>query len=110
MRENVAKYKELGVNIFVIAGQNKSSAAKWLEKNPMPFPFLIDADRSVIKQFDVYNPISFDAFRLAHPSLFLVDSDGKIVYSYVSSNQFDRPTENATYEKVHDLLAKSIDA
>uniref|UniRef100_A0A1S2KUP0 Alkyl hydroperoxide reductase subunit C/ Thiol specific antioxidant domain-containing protein n=1 Tax=Anaerobacillus isosaccharinicus TaxID=1532552 RepID=A0A1S2KUP0_9BACI len=93
--------------IVVIAGQSKESAAKWLDKNPMPFPFLIDSDRSVIKQFDVYNAISIDAFRLAHPSLFLIDGDGKIVYSYVSSNQFDRPTENSTFEKVHELLGSS---
>jgi peroxiredoxin len=98
----------LGIAIVVIVGQNKQAAAKWLEKNPMPFPFLIDADRSVIKQFDVYNAISFDAFRLAHPSLFLIDADGKIVYSYVSSNQFDRPTENETFEKVHELLADTV--
>lgn len=101
------KYEKLGIPIVVIAGQTKEAAAKWLEKSPMPFPFLLDVDRGVIKQFDVYNPVSFDAFRLAHPSLFLIDGHRKIVYSYVSSNQFDRPTDNATYEKVHELLAGS---
>lgn len=75
----------------------------------MPFPFLIDTDRAIIKQFDVYNPISIDAFRLAHPSLFLIDADGKIVYSFVSSNQFDRPTEESTFEKVHELLGHTMD-
>jgi peroxiredoxin len=109
LRENASKYEKLGVAIVVIVGQSKQAAAKWLEKNPMPFPFLIDEDRTVIKQFDVYNPISFDAFRLAHPSLFLIDGDGKIVYSYVSSNQFDRPTDDSTYEQVHALLGDTID-
>lgn len=37
----------------------------------MPFPFLIDADRVVIKAFDVYNPFNIDAFRIAHPSLMM---------------------------------------
>jgi peroxiredoxin len=46
----------------------------------MPFPFLIDQNREVIKAFDVYNPINFDAFRIAHPSLFLISPAGEIIY------------------------------
>ena len=104
LRENTSKYEELGIKIVVIAGQKKEAVAKWLSENPMPFPFLIDEERAVIKAFDVYNRINIDAFRLAHPSLFFIDEQGKVVYSYVSSNQFDRPKDHDVYNKVQQYL------
>ncbi|MDQ0256964.1 peroxiredoxin [Evansella vedderi] len=105
MRENAHKYEELGVPIVVIVGQKGEAVAKWERENPMPFPMLIDEDRSVIKAFDVYNPINIDAFRMAHPSTFLMDAHGEIVYAYVGSNQRDRPKQVELLEQVHQLLS-----
>ncbi len=104
LRENAPKYDGVGIKIVVIAGQKKESVAKWLSENPMPFPFLIDEDRAVMKAFDVYNRINIDSFRLAHPSLFFIDEHGKVVYSYVSSNQFDRPKDQDVYNEVQQYL------
>lgn len=75
----------------------------------MPFPFLIDEDRSVIKAFDVYNPLSIDAYKIAHPSLFLISEDQKVVYAYVGKNQFDRPTDDQVYEQVHQFLTNTLE-
>ncbi|BCJ87502.1 hypothetical protein skT53_24870 [Effusibacillus dendaii] len=108
MRDHAAKYQELGVSILVIAGQKIESARQWLSQHPLPFPFLVEADRSVIISFDVYNPIHIDAFRIAHPSMFLISADGKIVYAYVGKNQRDRPTDEETYLQVHQLLADTF--
>lgn len=108
MRENASKYEKLGIRIVVIVGQKIQNVSAWLQDNPMPFPFLIDADRSVIKQFDVYNPFHIDAFRIAHPSLFLLSSEGKVVYSYVGKNQSDRPTQEDTFSQVHALLSDTL--
>jgi methyl-accepting chemotaxis protein len=74
----------------------------------MPFPFLIDQEREVIKAFDVYNPINIDAFRIAHPSLFLISPEGKIIYAYVGKNQKDRPSQDETYQQVHRLLSNTL--
>jgi methyl-accepting chemotaxis protein len=108
LRESANQYEKLGIPIVVIVGQKKESVQKWLESNPMPFPFLIDQDREVIKAFDVFNPINFDAFRIAHPSLFLISSEGKIVYAYVGKNQKDRPSQDETYKQVHRLLSNTL--
>jgi peroxiredoxin len=88
----------------VIVGQKQESVEKWLNKNPMPFPFLIDETREVIKQFDVYHPIGIDAFRIAHPSMFVVSSEGKIVYVQVGESQTDRPTDEQTMEVINNYL------
>lgn len=74
----------------------------------MPFPFLIDEDREVIKAFDVYHPIGFDAYKIAHPSMFLISGDQKVVYTYVGKNQADRPSDDLTHQKVHELLSATL--
>ncbi|HET7658059.1 MAG TPA: redoxin domain-containing protein [Bacillales bacterium] len=109
LRQNAKKYEELGVSILVIAGQKRENVKQWLEQNPMPFPFLIDEDRAVIKSFDVYHPIGLDAFNIAHPSLFLISAEQTISFAYVGKNQFDRPSDDLTNQKVHELLSKTID-
>lgn len=102
------KYKVLDVNIITIFGQKQSAAVDYFKKNPVPFTVLIDDNKRVIKSFDVFNPINFDAFQIAHPSMFLISPEGKIVYSYVGENQADRPTDDLTYAKVHELFAETI--
>lgn len=109
LRENEAKYRKKNIPIVIITGQKKEPVQKWLEKNPMPFPFLIDAEKKVIKEFDVYNPLSIDSFRIAYPSLFLISADQEVVYAYVGKNQFDRPEEEAVYQQVHQLLADTLE-
>jgi peroxiredoxin len=109
LRKNAWKYEKLNVPIVVIAGQKRQVVKKWLEKNPMPFPFLIDEDRAVIKAFDVYHPIGLDAYKIAHPSMFLISADQKIVYAYVGKNQSDRPSDDLTHQKVHELLSDALE-
>jgi peroxiredoxin len=70
----------------------------------MPFPFLIDESREVIKKFDVFHYIGFDAFKIARPSLYLINSKGEISYAYVGSSQTDRPAVRETYEMAKKIL------
>lgn len=95
--------------IAVVVGQKREAVERWVENHPMPFPVLIDEQRSVIKAFDVYHPLGIDAFRIAHPSLFLLSEDQNVVYAYVGKNQKDRPSQDETYEKVHQYLARTLD-
>lgn len=70
----------------------------------MPFPMLIDEDRRVTKAFDVFHAIGIDAFRIAHPSMFLVTEEGTVEYLYVGKNQTDRPTHEQTLKAVMEVL------
>lgn len=98
----------MGIPIVVIAGQKQESVKKWLKDHPMPFPFLIDEDRKVIKAFDVYHPFGIDALNIAHPSMFLISADQKVVYAYIGKNQRDRPTNELTERKIHELLSDTF--
>ena len=91
LRQDNQSYRDAGVTPMVVAAQGARPVRRWLEKNPQPFPWLVDSDRTVIKAYGVYNRISYDAFRMAHPSAVLIDDQGVVRFIYRCSTQWDIP-------------------
>jgi peroxiredoxin len=104
LKEKAQVFSDLDIPVLVIVGQKKEAVERWLEKNPMPFPFLIDETRDVIKAFNVYHPFGIDAYKIAHPSTFLIDQEGQVAFAYVGKHQADRPSFESTYNEIVNLL------
>jgi peroxiredoxin len=104
LKEKAQVFNDLDIPVLVIVGQKKEAVERWLEKNPMPFPFLIDETRDVIKAFNVYHPFGIDAYKIAHPSTFLIDQEGQVAFAYVGKHQADRPSFESTYNEIVNLL------
>jgi peroxiredoxin len=64
--------------------------SRFLEKNPVSFPFLLDEDRVVTKNYGLYHLIGMDALNIAHPATLVIDRDRTIRYIYRGDNQHDR--------------------
>ena len=84
--------------------------AAYLEKKPLPFVMLIDEDREVMKAFEVFNRLSWDAYRMAHPSAFLIDPEGQVCYSFVASHQWDWPRTQLLADELTRLRQAEIPA
>lgn len=69
--------------------QKRSNVAQWLAKHPVPFPVLIDDDRSRAKRWGVYVLLSYDAVHIARSSSFVVDAYGIIRYARIARHQLD---------------------
>lgn len=89
MRSQYAQLTDQGAVVIGVVGQDAQAIADFVERTPLPFVVLGDADRSVIKAYNVFNALNIDAFRVAHPSVFIVDPNGVIQFCQVASNQFD---------------------
>ena len=63
---------------------------KYLEEHPISFPFLLDEDRRVTKDYGIYHRIGVDAFNIARPATFVVDLAGTVRYAFVGSDQHER--------------------
>lgn len=63
---------------------------RYLEKNPISFPFLLDEDRSVTKAYGLYHRFGTDALNIAHPATLVIDRDRTIRFIYRGDNQHDR--------------------
>ena len=103
MRSEYTTLSDQGAVLLGVVGQDRDDLADFVARQPLPFPLLSDADRSVMRSYDVFNALSLDAFRIAHPSAFLIDPAGIIRYSYVASNQFDWPQTSLLAETLATL-------
>jgi peroxiredoxin len=63
---------------------------KFLAEHPVSFPFLLDEDRKVTKQYGIYHRLGLDAINIARPSTFVVDAHRIIRFLHVGSSQTDR--------------------
>ena len=81
-----------GTAVF-IAAEKRAGIFKpdeYVRKHPMPFPFLLDEDRTVTKAYGIYHRLSVDAINIARPACIVVGKDRVIRYMYVGSSQYDR--------------------
>ena len=51
--------------------QKQAAVAAWAVKHRIPFPILIDDDRSRAKRWGVYVALSYDSIHIARPATFL---------------------------------------
>src|SRR5512142_2137123 len=97
------EFEKAAAEVLLVAAEKREGLfkpAKYLEKNPVAFPFLLDEDRAVTKAYGVYHRLGTDAFNIARPATFVVGRDGSIRFSYVGKNQHDR----APMEKVLEAV------
>lgn len=80
-----------GVRVVAISCQSAESLKRYSSGNPMPFPVLADESRATAKAFGVHYWWRWDGFNLAHPSLFIVDREGKASFSHVGKSMNDLP-------------------
>jgi peroxiredoxin len=84
---------QAGAELAFIAAEKREGVfkpSKFLEKNPVSFPFLLDEDRVVTKNYGLYHLIGMDALNIAHPATLVIDRDRTVQYLYRGDNQHDR--------------------
>jgi peroxiredoxin len=86
------RIRERGSLLYVAAEKRLGmfKPEKFLAKHPISFPFLLDEDRTVTKQYGIYHRLGLDAIRIARPSTFVVDATGVIRFLHLGTTQTDR--------------------
>ena len=82
-----------GASVLFIAAEKRGGLfkpEKHLEEDPVSFPFLLDEDRHVTKEYGVYHRIGLDAFNIARPATLVVDRSGVVRFIHVGADQHDR--------------------
>jgi peroxiredoxin len=82
-----------GTELAYIAAEKRDGVfkpAKFLEKKPISFPFLLDEDRTVTKAYGLYHRLGLDALNIAHPATLVIDRERYVRYIYRGDNQHDR--------------------
>src|ERR1700722_14629911 len=83
----------IGAQLAFIAAEMRDGVWKpgtFLAKHPIPWPFLLDEDRTVTKAYGLHNALSLDALNIAHPATLVIDAAGVVRYLYRGAGQHDR--------------------
>ena len=87
MKDEIAA---MGAELTYVAAEKRTGIykpGKFLEKNPISFPFLLDEDRTATKAYGVYHGLGMDALNIAHPATLIVDRARSVRYVYRGENQ-----------------------
>ena len=89
----VAEFESLNAQVAYIAAEKRDGMfkpAKFLQRNPISFPFLLGGDRRVTKEYGLYHRIGTDAFNIAHPATLVIDRNRVVQFIYRGDGQTDR--------------------
>ncbi len=77
---------------------------KYLREHPTAFPFLLDEDRAVTRDYGLYHRLGHDAIHIAHPATLVVDRSGVVRYICRGQNQLDRAPVEEVLAAVKQLV------
>lgn len=83
-RDNLAKVRRKGAEVFGISADSVKSHQKFSEKYNLPFPLLSDETKEVIKAYDVWKQKSFlgKKYMGIERTTFIIDENGKIFHIF----------------------------
>ena len=96
---------QTGAQLVYIAaekGDGVWNPKKFLQQHPVSFPFLLDEDRRVTKNYGLYHRLGKDAINIAHPGTLVVDRNGVIRFIYVGKDQKDRASWESVIKAVKE--------
>ena len=82
-----------------VLARSREAVRRYIEETGLPYDLLIDERRDVIKAYGVWHRVGIDAWNIARPAAFLIDTDQKILASWVGDNQRQFPA-------VDEILAR----
>jgi len=100
------RLSESGCALLYIAAEKRTGFFKpvrYLLRNPVSFPFLLDEGRKVTKAYGLYHRLGTDAFNIAHPATLVVDGSSVVRFIYLGENQTDRAPMERVFEFVKSL-------
>ena len=94
------EFKARGVQVIGLLGQSRDAVRRYIEDTGLPFDVLIDERRDVIRAYGVWHRIGIDAWNLARPAVFLIDTDRKVLASWIGDNQRQFPAAEEILARV----------
>jgi peroxiredoxin len=98
LAEDYNNFKRAGAEVIAISVDEQSFAWSMAQTTGAKFQILSDADKKVITSYGILNAAEHDG--IAHPSIFIVDREGKIRFLHVGKDAQDRPPDETILEEV----------
>jgi peroxiredoxin len=77
--------------VIGVLAQSRDAVRRYIEDTGLPFDVLIDERRDIVRAYGVWHRIGIDAWNIARPAAFLIDTDQKILASWIGDHQRQFP-------------------
>ena len=105
-RDDLAQFEGLGATVFGISTDTSYALERFRDEEGLTFDLISDNDGSVIKAYDIVDDESF-AYKgmtgVATRSVFVVDSEGTVQYTWIADNPGQEPDYEAVVAAVESL-------
>lgn len=91
MRDDFERFRELGATVVAIAPDTADGVARYLARNPLPYPVVADPDHRVFDAYDVQSRLVSLGQR---PAVFVVDRGGVVRFDAVGAQQWQIPSDD----------------
>jgi glutaredoxin-dependent peroxiredoxin len=103
-RDDLARFNSLSAQVYGISADTPFVLAEFGKANGLTFPLLSDFNHQAMKAFGVYEPAFLGVLDgIAKRSVFVLDKNGKVVYTWLS----DKPGTEPPYEEVEAAVKKA---
>jgi peroxiredoxin len=102
LQEDYSRFVQLDAEILAISVEEPSIGQYVTELLDIAYPILSDPEHEVVDQYGVYNLLGDS---VATPSVFVIDTEGVIRWTYVGQSSSDRPTNEMILEQLTALAA-----
>jgi peroxiredoxin len=100
LQEDYSRFVELDTEILAISVEEPSIGQYVTELLDIAYPILSDPEHEVVDQYGVYNLLGDS---VATPSVFVIDTEGVIRWTYVGQSSGDRPSNEMILEQLTAL-------
>lgn len=109
LETHYSHFHAAGIQLLGIAHQRADIVAGYFQREPISYPYLLDTDAKVIREYGLLREFAPEALILSrggaqttHPACFLIDQAGLIRWMYVGDSKRDLPS----MEQIDAQIAK----
>jgi peroxiredoxin len=103
LAEDYDKIKQAGGELIAVSVDEQSFAWSMAQTTGAKFQILSDAEKKTITEYGIVNAAEHGG--IAHPSIFVLDKEGRIRYMHVGKDAQDRPPDETIVEELKKVVA-----
>jgi peroxiredoxin len=102
LAEDYDKIKQAGAEMLAVSVDEQSYAWSMAQTTGARFQILSDVEKKTITEYGILNAEEHGG--IAHPSIFILDKEGRIRYMHVGKNPQDRPPDETILVEVKKVV------
>lgn len=97
LQSRYQSFQERETEVIALAVHDLAGAQRMAQVTGAVFPILADPDHAVADAYGVYDLLGDG---VATPAVFIIDTSGRVVWSYIGQNASDRPSAQTILENL----------